>query len=486
MKKIMAIALTFIILITGVSVYASYEDINWGGAPSSEILIMEENSPIIIENEDLLFDFTKEYASYIRYYMSGLTRAEYTMSNPSENSQTVEIAFPFLSEVLAFNSEIISIEIDGEEVDFQIFLGETLLDAGRELEDDEYLDFVPYIQSVTTREYSPRNYDLDEIGKLYRFEVSPGASDGLTIAIDDFIYDIDKSIVMNKGFNTFRYNEGIETMSVRIDGREELELLVFGEDIDFNFKAYLDENYSEESDNYSLNSSTEEISLRDYLLREVKIYEEGLDYLDKLADNQIFNIVLEKLDDNIDKNVRNRGIDQLFSLDYSERFFILVYDVEFEPYSTVELGIRYNSRGDRDIFNSYDPLYYFEHVLNPARKWSSVKNLNIEIRPPAEYPYVIDSNLELVRDEEGNYLGSFDSLPEEDFTFSLYSKERFTTLDRISGFFRRTPYAGGILGGIIGFTITKIYGRVKKNKGNSKEKNKAKNKAKNRGKNKRK
>ena len=468
MKKSIILALIFIILISSVSVYANSGPTNWKGAPSSEILTIDENSPIIVENEDLLFDFTKEeHTSYIRYIMSGLTKAKYTMSNPSENKQTVQMAFPFLSEVLAFNSEEISIEVDEEQIPYEIYLGDTMLDARRRLGDDEYLDFSSIVESISSSEYKPKNYDLDQIGTLYTLEVAPSSKDGISIVIDDFTYDRNKTRTMSKGFNGYRYNDGIESiesMDTWIYEKEELEILVFGDDIEFNIRAYLDGERSEETDDYSLDLSTKEISLRDYLLKEVEIYEKEIDYLDKLADNQIFNIVLKKLDDSIENNVIDHGIDQLFSLDYSDRFFLLIYDVEFGAHSTNDLSVTYISRGDMDMFSTRNPIYTFYYILNPANNWALFKNINIEVRPPAQHPYIIDSSIELERNDHGIYTANLTSLPEGDFTFSLYSKEKVTVWDKIYEFLRWNSYISIFLAWIISFIIVRIYKRLKVNK----------------------
>ena len=465
MKRLTSLILFFILLMTSGALYANSGPIYWNGYPSFEILAIEKNSPIIVDEEDLIFDFTREeYISQNNYSISGLTTVKYTMSNPTDDILITQMAFPFVSMVKDFNSEGISIEVDGEKIPFEVFLGDTLLDSRRnqEVDGNEHLDPNSIVSNIYSLEYTPKNYDLDETGKLYTYDIAPTGKDELMIVIGDYTYNREKTRIMTKGFNGYNNVEGEESINTCIKGSEELEILVFGEDVDFSFSAYLDKEQTKETDEYSLNICTQEISLRDYLSKEVEVYEKEIGYLDKIADNQIFNIVLEKLDEFIEQNIINLDINQLFSLDYSERFFILIYDVEFQSNSTNDVSVSYYSQGSMNMWDTIDPIYTFDYILNPAKNWVSFNDLNIEIRPPAKYPYIIDSSIELEREEDGSYSANFDSLPEENLNFSLYYQEEVTFMDKVKGLFSRNSYFGrnillSILSVIIGFIINKKF-----------------------------
>jgi hypothetical protein len=83
-----------------------------------------------------------------------------------------------------------------------------------------------------------------------------------------------------------------------------------------------------------------------------------------------------------------------------------------------------------DKTTTYDPLYTFEYLLNPAEKWADFDNLNIEIKPPKSNPYIVDSSIKLIKNEDGNYIGNFESLPDKDLIFTFYSKEKVTFIDK--------------------------------------------------------
>ncbi|MGJ0848571.1 hypothetical protein ACR77J_18025 [Tissierella praeacuta] len=85
----------------------------WEGYLSSKILSIEENSLIVVENEDLIFDFSKEeYLERGDHSMSGLVTATYRMSNQSNDNQTIQRVFPAISSLWQFNPENISIKVD--------------------------------------------------------------------------------------------------------------------------------------------------------------------------------------------------------------------------------------------------------------------------------------------------------------------------------------------------------------------------------------
>jgi hypothetical protein len=93
-----------------------------------------------------------------------------------------------------------------------------------------------------------------------------------------------------------------------------------------------------------------------------------------------------------------------------------------------------------DRKDTVDPLHTFEYLLNPAASWGDFKDLNVEIIPPSDSPYIIESSLQLNRNQDGSYIGKFDSLPEDDFTFTLYSKEKVTFIDKIASSLDRALY----------------------------------------------
>jgi hypothetical protein len=79
------------------------------------------------------------------------------------------------------------------------------------------------------------------------------------------------------------------------------------------------------------------------------------------------------------------------------------------------------------------PLYSFDYILNPSKSWRDFKNLNIEIIPPKEAPYIVKSSVDLVRGKNKAYTAALPTLPEEDLSFSLYADKKITRRDKTAG-----------------------------------------------------
>lgn len=456
------------LLILSTSVYGNSGPSYWEGKQSSEILTIKDNTQIAVEKEDLIFDFTDE--DYQNYSLSARVTAKYTMSNKAESSEKVQMAFPFISSIGGFNPDDIDIKVDNELIDFQVFLGDMVHTQNKKNPEDNVedmkFDFESIAKSISNSEYIPRNYNLDDIGNIYKYDVISNSEDGVSIAIEHY-NDENKSVIINKGFNGYQMLDGSESFVSRNVVEEELEIFVLGQDVDLKFKAYSDVDLENETDKYSLDIKVEDISMRDYIEDAIEIFKNQVEYLDHIAGNQIFNAFAKQLDEDIEIHMINLNLETLLSIDRMDMFLVLIYDVDFPPNSTKEVSVSYNSSGTMDRTESVEPIYSFAYILNPAKNWASFNDLNIEIKPPESNPYIIDSSLDLIRNEEGIYTGNFENLPDEDLFFSLYYNERITRMDKAKGFLRRNSFMmynllTMLLGILIGSIIKGIYKMYKK------------------------
>ena len=91
---------TFIIPISGNTAYANSALKYWEGVTASGAIVINENVPIVVENENLTFDINefpaKEdyYSGTSQNYTSKVT-AEYSFYNPSEYEVTATLLFPY-------------------------------------------------------------------------------------------------------------------------------------------------------------------------------------------------------------------------------------------------------------------------------------------------------------------------------------------------------------------------------------------------------
>lgn len=444
-KKIYIFIITLIILISFVNIgYANSGPTYWKGYPTFEILSIKENSPIVVENEDLVFDFSKkEYLERDDHSISGFITATYTMSNQSNDDETVQMAFPFVSSLRYFNPEDVAIKVDDQDIPFDIYMGEKL--------DDDNLNFNSIVRSIRREVYVPQNYDLNEVGTLYKYDVSADGEENVNFVIS-FTYDNEKTKIITKEFNSYGWENNEASISSWIRDKETVEVYTIGENVDLNISVYKDGERTQKTDNYSSEMKKEKLTIEDYLKRSIENYEYSAVYNDYLFENQLFNLFSKELDEIFGHNVNFLTLEDLFSSDYEERVFVFIYDTHFPKQSNKNISISYLSKGTMDRTSTIDPLYTFEYLLNPAENWADFRNLNIEIKPPNEHPYIVDSSIDLIKNDEGNYVGYFESLPDKDLFFTLYSKEKVTFIDKIKKKVSNLTYAIPLIN-IIGIPI---------------------------------
>ena len=441
-RKTFLITLIIILLFSSIA-YGNAGPTYWEGNPALEVLSVEENSPIVVEKEYLTFDFTRpELDKYTDYNKAGLVTASYEMSNPTDKEVSVQMAFPLISRITDLESKATKIMVDNEDIAYEIFIGDTVDGVLNRVDEDKYneLDFDSILNSISNTAYIPQNFKLDDIGKLYRFDIENTSDKGIHFVID-FNHDKEKTKIFSDGFTSYHGNEeGATEIGSYIHWEESLELFVLGQDIDFNINVYSDVDKKETSENYLLQEESRSISVQDYLIDYFENYIENNDYYSDLPYQQLLNLYLKNADEMFIQANAYIWLSELTSFKHYDWFFVLLYQVKFSPSEIRDISVSYITKGTMDKKDTVEPLHTYEYLLNPASSWADFKDLNIEIIPPQDSPFIIESSLELVRNEEGSYIGRFESLPEEDLTFTLYEKEEVTFIDKIAASLDRAFY----------------------------------------------
>ncbi len=358
--------------------------------------IITQEGKKIVENEELIFDFSKEeYLERGAHSISGLVTAKYRMSNQTNDNQTVQMAFPIISSLREFNPEDIAIKVDNKTIPFDIYIGDEIRNIRKDNQEDDKLNFKQIVKSINKEVYSPLHYDLNEVGILYTYDVSTTSEDNVNFVIE-YIGNHEKTKIISKGFNGYREDNNEVRITAWIRDKETLEVFVIGEDIDFNISGFSDGELLKKTNNYSYEVKKENITIEDYLKKSIMDYKESARYNEYLADNQLFNLFSKELDETFGHNVRCLWIENFYSLDYEDRIFVFVYETSFPSQNRRDVSVSYIARGTMDRTSTYDPLYTFEYLLNPAEKWADFNNLNIEIKPPKAHPFIIATGIPLL------------------------------------------------------------------------------------------
>lgn len=405
----------------------------WRGFPSSEVLTVDRECPIEIASEKLSFDFSDD--SIHDYTIWGKVTAAYEMVNPTDQDLSVQMAFPFIASLGDFSPDDVVITADGIELPYKLYIGDVVNNYGDpyQAESEEGLAFEKILSTISGQPYQAQHFSENEKGLLYTLEVRPTTEERINFACD-FEFDKDKTKVLTNGFNRYEKNGSKVRIASWSYEPETLEILVLGENINFNINAFTDGELKEETDLYSYEISSQEVELKSYIENYVKGYQEkfsgGQSGTLALDEVQFFNLYEAALDRAFTFNEGYFYCEQLMEQNHYQRVLTLVYNVDFPANSPKNVTVNYKTSGTMDKTKTVKPMYSFVYLLNPARNWGGFGNLDIEIITPEEAPHIVESSLDFIKENDRLYRAAFNSLPQEDLSFTIYEKEQISFLDR--------------------------------------------------------
>ncbi len=451
MKKLVYIAM--VLFISSFSlVFANSGPVYWQGYPSSDIMTIDRNSPIEVKSENLIFDFSD--GNNDSYSVQANVTAEYEMTNTTDETQSVQMAFPFVERLYDINHDNIKITADGKEIPYEVYTGNAVNSYGNSFEEnkEENFDFNEIVNTISNDIYDAKSFSADKIGKLYSIEIKPTTDKGIDFTVD-FTYDQDKTNILTKNFNGFSLSDEKVRITSGCFDTQIAEIYVLGEDIDMDFNGYAIGASNEETDLFTYEITEKEVDVRTYLFDSMKSYS-FIDF-EHISDIQLYNLYAEALDRYFINNMGFCTVGDVLAESGSVRIITLVYTVEFLPSQSQNVSVSYTTKGTMDKRNTSSPQYLFDYILNPAKNWNSFNNLNIKVITPKEAPYIIDSSIEFNKEEDNIYTATLEKLPEEDLSFTLYQKEKITFYDTIEGQINRSfgYFAPIVIGVIILFMI---------------------------------
>ncbi len=451
------IIIGILILTFSTFAFANSAPVYWQAYPSSDVMAVDNNSSIEVTDENLTFDLTGDNDS--PHSIAGKVTAAYEMVNPSNESKSVQMAFPFVESIYDFSSDDIAITADNNKLPYDVYIGDEASGRrGYSNEDKKFeFDFGQIVKSITNDVYQAKNFKKDEKGRLYSISVKPVDGQRINFAVS-FNFDHEKTKIMTKNFNRFERDDEKVRLASWCSESEVLELYVLGNDIDLNISAFTDGELLNETDlcEYEMSKSEVDVKsyLSDYISSYLKEYGTSYDINELISDDKLYNIYAKSLDRCIENNLGICCEDDINSKIGSHRIMSLVYTVEFPANSKKEVSVSYKTSGSMDKKETKEPKYTFDYILNPAKNWSDFKNLNIRIITPDEAPYVVESSIQLTGEGNNVYTATLAELPEDDFSFTLYSKEEITFSDKAEGFVNRNRFQFILVGiGLIVFTV---------------------------------
>lgn len=397
----------------------------WEAYPYSEVLAVEENSPIIVSGEYLTFDFSEDFRYGSGYAPAARVKARYEMKNPTSDALSVQMAFPFVTSLTALSADDISISADGEALACQIFVDPNEITV----QDGSGGFSYGGIGDISNTELSLTGFDMNQDAALYRFELDAGAGRSLDVKLS-FHTDPEKTLLAASGFHGYSVSDdGNSSLSARIYEKENLEILVLGEDLTYTADVYDSNGETLSAGSYHYKLRKHNVKPREYLVSAMRNVA-GSRNFDAVSDTQLMNLCLSRLQ----RYSAAAGfviLEDILSAVHSDRIITLVYTVDFPADTTRQVSVGYPAEGIMDRTKTVSPKYSYTYLLSPAANWAGFGFLDIELITPAKAPYLIDSSIALSPEGENRYAARLSGLPGREFTFTLYEKESVTAWDHI-------------------------------------------------------
>lgn len=412
-------------------------------------LLAPSNQEISVSSEAIKFDYSDSahnaYAdngSGIYYKMT----ADYDLANTGA-AKTVQMGFPFLSSFTDIGLRDIKVLQDNNELEYQMLYGKryeeyakadssiymrssdiddlTLSSAiGQSLTKDGYID-----KTMTVTKYSFRLDNVSTSRVALKFEAEPAKT---TLLIDQDVgyknYDFWKS-----GYNSIMISKYITPLqpntyfSFSIVGQDIKGLKAYSADDNLiNLKLIDDEslitrsvlNFKDEIDAIGLSNVVR--YLTHYSGHEINGEQESIVApFDEAMAISLF-----------EKEVANKiGVsfclyyDDVMSLAWNcRRINTIVFDVQLANGSGNNITITYPYSPGGD-YRYEPPVFPFEYVSSPGKKWSSFGPITVTVVPPSGY-YVVDSSIVFAKRSDGTYVSSLPGLPEKNISFKVCEGDR--------------------------------------------------------------
>lgn len=422
-KKVIFAGIIFTILLSGFA-FANSAPMVSEEAPGFSMAPVGTTS-ILVTKEDLKFDMTANNGR------TAYVTASYEMENTSDAQVEQLMLFPYVTSYNRGFLSSVKITAGGQAVPFKavrledIPLKNTnsslnyLGNANKELADK--IEISNIVKMLNNTEYIPKNYILAQPVSIYTLHL-PRKDEQYKAEIS-FNIDTKKNKILYYNFNGISVNDdGSVKMSAwaaaKAAGttRENAYVVIFGQG---------------SSDETVIKSLTgQDITVENKTMGEfLKEYVVRPSLLERQAQNEedLNLYVIKQLDTKLNNNglfldMNNDVAGAFYNSTFVEAF---LYTVKFEPQSRLNVTVEYqmNSTLDRRETKEFSDMFLY--LLRPAAGWKDFGSLLITVIPNNSKPYIIDSSLPLTKDNNtGIYSGTFATLPDKDFYFTLYSKDK--------------------------------------------------------------
>ncbi len=484
MKRTFAFLLTMFLFSTTfvVPAYANSAVMQWSGMDSTGAIVVDENCPIEVEKEVLTFDIA-EFCDHfptkeaLLAYSSKVT-AEYTFYNPTDQTVTATLAFPFGQKphyaiVYDWESDEFLTDLDTEKYDITVN-GQVIEKTTRYTLKGVYSQFnlSEDLHRLSDTYLSDGFYSPTMAVTTYTYLVGGANKDGLideekypaaNIAFDWDGGDGSTRIYCPEVSGFYTQKNGDFRLSAWAENGDTFSVHVIGQPLATppEWSCYEDGGVMDKD---KISGTVEMINVETTTLEEFVL----ANWQEDLGVSKVdwYNAVICALEESREENIL---LEDDYGVDISAESFMnslmrwYEYEITIGPKESIVNTVTAPLYPGANV--AYEPaIYTYSYLLSPASMWASFGELEIVINTPF---YITESSLEGFTKTDTGYTLKHNGLPEGEFEFTMSSSEnptrQLTGLEYIIGY---GTIAGVILvigGGIMLFIVFRKPKKAKNN-----------------------
>jgi|GEM_PF-115567 len=395
--------------------YANSTPVVMEEEPTFSITPMESTT-VSVTSQRLTFEMSSESPGLNE---AAKVTASYVMKNESGEEVQQVMLFPFITSYYKGFLNSVIITAGGKSLDYKTFrlqdIPQEFLYSGEK--QPTTITVNQMIERLNRTEYIPKNYTLDQVVTVHTLQLPKGKESYQSEV--SFRINLDEQIICYYNFNGFTYDKdgsGILSTWAAPDST--------GTTVENAYIVVLGENYDNAAEIKSTTGhviTSEEQTLGEFLKRNL-IKDSLREY--PIDDAEQFGAYLiEQLDILLERDLPFLALDDNLVVPYIHNTFAgaFLYTVPFKAHGSMAVIVEYKMQPTVDRSRTIDYTDIYQYMLHPAEGWKDFQNLTIEVIPGKKKPYLVESSLPLVKDDDtGIFKGQFKSLPEEDFSFTMY------------------------------------------------------------------
>lgn len=409
----------------------------WWGESANTVVLMNENCPIEVKNECLTFDLQEfpetEYKSVKTLLdYSGKVTAEYTFYNPTDETVTALLEFPFGNcpydvydgnfwEGYADDTEKYDILIDGNVIEKRLRYtlegyDEFDPDTAKDKLKDEYVDDEFYYPEMTVTKYT---------FKINEFDMAVDEADVVIKMFLDFDSSKTKLFLADESWGWSNESGRYE---VEFGAADEISFCILGEDLETEPEWEFYSGYGEDDGTTKIDGEAVLVEKENESFEAFAF--DSCEWPQGISKSDFYNVFVDLLC----MTEEESGIVNWSGMIYEGNFMTYLmrwyeYEITIEPGETVVNTVTapiYPS-----IDGAYTPkIYTYTYLLSPAKGWSDFGTLEIKINTPF---YLTKSSENGFEKTENGYILSRNGLPDRELEFAL-SEDEHPHYDRNWGY----------------------------------------------------